>query len=156
RGPRFRVDGEIVRDITLAASGLLQTNLGGPSLYTPAPSFLFVPPTSYQAFPWQDVTGPDRYRRALYTFRRRSTPYPMLQVFDTPNGDGACVRRTRSNTPLQALTSLNETLFIECARALARRILTEGGADDEARLAYGFRLAVARPPTTRERAEGLT
>src|SRR5262249_66321 len=134
RGARFRVEAEPVRDVTVAASGLLNTKLGGPSLYTPAPAFLFVPPTSYSPFPWQDVTGSDRYRRALYTFRRRSTPYPMLQNFDTPNGDAACVRRVRSNTPLQALTSLNETLFIECAQALARNILAEGGTNDVQRI----------------------
>jgi hypothetical protein len=155
RGPRFRVDGESVRDIALAASGLLQTNLGGPSLFTPAPAFLFVPPTSYQEFPWKDVSGSERYRRALYTFRRRSTPYPMLQTFDAPNGDSACVRRARSNTPLQALTSLNEPLFVDCARALAKTTLTEGGATDPARIGYAFRRVLSRPPTDREQAECL-
>ncbi|MDB6057789.1 MAG: hypothetical protein JWO95_1633, partial [Verrucomicrobiales bacterium] len=76
RGPRLRVDGEIVRDIALAASGLLTTNLGGPSVYTPAPAFLFQPPASYAPFEWPEATGADRYRRAVYTFRRRSTPFP--------------------------------------------------------------------------------
>ncbi len=150
RGARFRVEGEAVRDIALAVSGLLNPKLGGPSLYTPAPAFLFDPPTSYMPFPWKDVTGPDRYRRALYTFRRRSTPYPMLQNFDTPNGDAACVRRVRSNTPLQALTSLNETLFIECAQALARTVLTEGGNTDAERVSHAFRRVTARPPTAKE------
>ena len=153
RGPRFRVEGEIVRDVALAASGLLRTNVGGPSLYTPAPAFLFVPPSSYVEFPWKDVTGPDRYRRALYTFRRRSTPYPMLQTFDTPNGDVSCVRRARSNSPLQALTSLNETLFIECAQGLARRMAVEGGTTDAERAVYAFRCVLSRPPTAREQQE---
>ena len=85
------------------------------------PEFLFLPPSSYAPFPWKEEKGPDRYRRALYTFRRRSTPYPVLQVFDAPNGDSSCVRRLRSNTPLQALTALNETIFVECAQALARK-----------------------------------
>jgi len=155
RGPRFRVEGEVVRDIALAASGLLNPKIGGPSLYSPAPAFLFVPPTSYDTFPWKDVEGADRYRRALYTFRRRSTPYPMLQNFDTPNGDAACVRRVRSNTPLQALTTLNEPLFVECARALARIILQNGGSNEIARVQYGFRRVTARFPTEREQAELL-
>src|SRR5206468_3728018 len=116
RGPRFRVEGEIVRDITLAASGLLTDKIGGPSIFAPAPPYLFLPPASYAPFTWTEATGPDRYRRAIYTFRRRSTPYPFLQTFDTPNGDFSCVRRLRSNTPLQALMTLNETVSMECAQ----------------------------------------
>ena len=108
RGPRFRVEAEIVRDIALGASGLLNEKLGGPSVMPPAPAFLFQPPASYGPKVWQEDTGPDRYRRAVYTFRFRSVPYPMLQIFDAPNGDFSCVRRQRSNTPLQALASLNE------------------------------------------------
>ena len=123
RGPRIRVEGEVVRDIALSASGLLNEKLGGPSVFTPAPAFLFLPPASYGPFTWTDATGPDRYRRGLYTFRRRSTPYPMLTNFDVPNADFSCVRRPRSNTPLQALTTLNETLFMEAARGLAMRML---------------------------------
>src|SRR6267142_2462764 len=119
RGPRFRVDAEIVRDIALAASGLLNAKIGGPSVFPPAPAFLFLPPASYGPKIWKEETGADRYRRALYTFRYRSVPFPMLQIFDAPNGDISCVRRTRSNTPLQALTTLNEPLFLESARALA-------------------------------------
>ncbi len=115
RGPRFRVDAEIVRDIALAASGLLDPQVGGPSVQPPAPDFLFQPPASYGPKVWKVETGPDRYRRALYTFRYRSVPYPVLQAFDAPNGDFSCVRRSRSNTPLQALTTLNEPLFLECA-----------------------------------------
>src|SRR5207253_4081618 len=120
-GPRVRVDAEIVRDIALAASGLLNDNVGGPSVNPPAPEFLFLPPASYGPKQWSTATGPDRFRRALYTFRYRSIPYPMLQIFDAPNGDISCVRRARANTPLQALTTLNETLFIESARALDRK-----------------------------------
>ena len=127
RGPRFRVEAEIVRDITLAASGLLNPRIGGPSVFPPAPQFLFKPPASYGLKTWYEETGEDRYRRALYTFRFRSVPYPMLQTFDAPNGDSACVRRSRSNTPLQALTALNEPLFMEAAQALALKTLSEGG-----------------------------
>jgi hypothetical protein len=153
RGPRLRIEGEVVRDIALSASGLLNPKLGGPSIFSPAPAFLFVPPASYGPFNWIQATGSDRYRRGLYTFRRRSTPYPALQTFDAPNGDFSCVRRTRSNTPLQALTTLNETVFMDCARALATRVLKEGGANDDSRLTYAFRLCVSRTPSADEKAE---
>ncbi len=150
RGPRFRVEGEIVRDIALASSGLLNEKVGGPSVFAPAPEFLFKPPTSYGPKTWIEATGPERYRRALYTFRYRSVPYPMLQTFDTPNGDFSCVRRMRSNTPLQALTTLNETVSMECAQALAAKILAEGGKTDDERIAYAFRRTVCRKPTKDE------
>ncbi len=156
RGPRFRVEGEIVRDIALSASGLLNAKIGGPSIFSPAPEFLFQPPASYAPFPWKEEAGPDRYRRALYTFRRRSTPYPVLQVFDAPNGDFSCVRRMRSNTPLQALTLLNETVFVECAQALARKALAEGGRTDGDRIAFAFRRALSRAPTPEEKSDLLT
>src|SRR6185369_3711248 len=110
----------------------------------------FQPPASYGPKVWNEETGPDRYRRGLYTFRYRSVPYPALQAFDAPNGDFSCVRRTRSNTPFQALTSLNEPVFLECARALAMRTIREGGATDAERVTYTFRRCVARPPTDRE------
>jgi len=151
RSPRLRVEGEIVRDIALAASGLLNPKVGGASVFAPAPAFLFVPPASYGPFVWNDETGSERYRRAIYTFRRRSTPYPMLTNFDAPNGDFSCVRRTRSNTPLQALTTLNETIFLECARNLALLTLKEGGTDDATRLTWSFRRCVSRPPSDHER-----
>jgi hypothetical protein len=152
RAPRLRVDGEAVRDIALSASGLLNPTVGGPSVFTPAPPFLFQPPSSYGPFNWVQAEGRDRYRRALYTFRRRSTPYPMLQTFDAPNGDSSCVRRNRSNTPLQALATLNETVSMECARALAARALKEGGKSDADRLTYAFRLCVSRHPDADEKA----
>ncbi|MBY0521898.1 MAG: PSD1 and planctomycete cytochrome C domain-containing protein [Gemmataceae bacterium] len=150
RGPRFRVEGELVRDIALAASGLLNAELGGAPVFPPAPDFLFKPPASYGPKVWKEDKGPNRYRRALYTFRFRSVPYPVLMNFDTPNGDASCVRRARSNTPTQALTTLNETVFLECARSLARKTLAEGGANDGERLVYAFRRCTARKPTDRE------
>lgn len=153
RAPRLRVEAEVVRDIALQASGLLDSTVGGESIFAPAPAFLFLPPASYGPFTWIDATDKQRYRRAVYTFRRRSTPYPMLQNFDAPNGDASCVRRARSNTPLQALTTLNETIFVECARALALRVLREGGTTDEQRLERLFLLAVARKPSADELAE---
>jgi len=146
RGPRYRVDAEAVRDIALAASGLLNPKVGGPSVYPPAPEFLFLPPSSYGPKPWHTELGADRYRRGMYTFRYRSVPYPAFQNFDAPNGEIACARRARSNTPLQALTTLNEPLFLECARALAMKTLAEGGATDAERLAYAVERCVAREP----------
>ena len=165
RGPRFRVSGEVVRDIALAASGLLNETLGGPPVYPPAPEFLFLPPASYGPKTWTTETGDGRYRRALYTFRFRSVPYPMLQNFDTPRGDGACVRRVRSNTPVQALTTLNEDLFVDCSRSLARQILMprstnaaqESSANnssehnnDNARMIAAFERCTTRTPTVSE------
>jgi hypothetical protein len=156
RAPRLRVEGEIVRDIALAASGLLNPKVGGPSLFSPAPAFLFVPPASYGPFNWIEVTGTDRYRRALYTFRFRSVPYPVLQTFDAPNGEFACVRRVRSNTPLQALAAMNEPLFLECARALALKTLECGGSSDAERLSYAFRRCTSRVPDEKESAALLS
>jgi hypothetical protein len=155
RGPRFRVDAEIVRDIALSASGLLNPALGGPSAFPPAPAFLFVPPASYSPKIWREDKGPERYSRAIYTFRYRSVPYPMLQTFDAPNGDSSCVRRARSNTPLQALTMLNEPLFMDCARALAAKTLREGGDTNQQRLAFVFRRCLGRTPTDSETARFL-
>ncbi len=156
RGPRFRVDAEIVSDIALSASGLLNPKVGGPSVYPPAPDFLFLPPASYGPKIWKEEKEADRYRRAIYTHRYRSVPYPMLQVFDAPNGDMSCVRRARSNTPLQALTTLNEPLFMESARALAARTLAKGGATDAERISYAFRRCLSRKPDQEETAQLLT
>jgi hypothetical protein len=150
RGPRYRVNAELVRDIALAASGLLNPKLGGPSVYPPAPEFLFKPPSSYGPKTWHLDTGADRYRRALYTFRYRSVPYPALQNFDAPNGEFACARRARSNTPLQALTTLNETLFMECARALALEVVTNAGPANNERVTILVRRCLSRDPRSEE------
>lgn len=150
RGPRIRVDAEVVRDIALAASGLLRPEIGGPSVYSPAPEFLFVRPASFSTKVWEEAQGWNRYRRGIYTFRYRSVPYPMLQTFDAPSGESSCVRRPLSNTPLQALTTLNEPVFLEAARALALRTLREGGDNREQRLTYAFRRCLARRPTRAE------
>ncbi len=155
RGARFRVDGELVRDIALAASGLLATSIGGPPVYPPAPEFLFLPPVSYGPKRWYTVDGADRYRRSLYAFRYRSVPYPVLDTFDTPTGNFACVKRDLSNTPLQALVTLNETVFLEAARELGRRTLREGGGNDAQRMDYAFRRVLARAPRKAERTELL-
>ena len=150
RGPRFRVDAEVVRDIALAASGLLRPEIGGPSVYSPAPKFLFVRPASFSAKVWDEAQGWNRYRRGVYTFRYRSVPYPMLQTFDAPSGESSCVRRPLSNTPLQALTTLNEPVFLEAARALALHTLRDGGDNREQRIRYAFRRCLARQPTQAE------
>jgi hypothetical protein len=150
RGARYRVDAESVRDIALAASGLLNRKLGGPSVYPPAPEFLFLPPASYGPKTWATDSGPNRYRRALYTFRFRSVPYPVLQNFDAPNGEFSCARRARSNTPLQALTTLNEPLFVECARALAINTVTEDDKSDTGRLEQVVLSCLSREPQDEE------
>lgn len=149
RGPRFRADAETVRDIALSVSGLLHEQVGGPSIYPPVPQSVLAynyNPPDY----WQPPTDAQRYRRSLYHFRKRSMPDPVLQAFDAPNGDFACARRTRSNTPLAALTSLNETLFVEAAQALAQRIVREGGSSDEARIRHAWRLCTSRAATAAE------
>ncbi|TWT34556.1 DUF1553 domain-containing protein [Blastopirellula retiformator] len=150
RGPRFRVPAEIVRDIGLTASGLLSDEIGGPPVYPPAPDFLFQPPASYGPKTWNEDEGGDRYRRALYTFRFRSVPYPMLETFDAEPGNVSCVRRNRSNTPLQALSMLNEPISLEFATALAARTLQDGGDSDEDRLTFAMRCCIARMPKGEE------
>ncbi|MDX2041069.1 MAG: PSD1 and planctomycete cytochrome C domain-containing protein [Acidobacteriota bacterium] len=154
-GSRLRVEAEIVRDIALKASGLLNPKVGGNSIFPPSPEFLYLPPASYGPKPWAETKGEDRYRRAMYTFRYRSVPFPALQNFDAPTADISCVRRTRSNTPLQALTTLNETLFLEAARALAVKTLKEGGATDSQRMTFAFRRVLARQPSAAELTELL-
>jgi hypothetical protein len=156
RAPRLRVEGEIVRDIALAASGLLNPKIGGASVFPPSPEFLYLPPVSYGPKNWYEDKGENRYRRSLYTFRYRSVPYPVLQTFDVPNGDSSCVRRARSNTPLQALTTMNEITFLEAARALAAKTIREGGASDAERLEFAFRRVLARKPSRQEAAELLS
>jgi hypothetical protein len=153
RGPRVRVPAEMVRDIALAASGLLNREVGGSPVYPPAPDFLFKPPASYGPKTWATSEGADRYRRSLYTFRFRSVPYPVLQAFDAPNGDVSCVRRSVSNTPLQALVTLNEPMFLECAKALADTAIStaaEPEADDDAAITSVFVSCTGRTPNGEE------
>ncbi|MFM8336426.1 MAG: DUF1553 domain-containing protein, partial [Opitutaceae bacterium] len=143
RGARFRGDAEVVRDSALAIAGLLHPRVGGPSIFPPVPenvlAYNYVRPTY-----WNPPQDAERYRRSLYLFRKRSMPDPMLSAFDAPNGDFACARRPRSNTPLAALTSLNEPVFVEASQALALRIWREGGATDDSRADYAYRLCTSR------------
>ncbi len=156
RGPRFRVEGEVVRDIQLAASGLLNPAVGGRPVMPPAPAHLFEKPASYAPFPWKVEEDSNQFRRSVYVFRRRSTPYPFLSTFDVPNGESSCIRRARSNTPLQALMTLNETMSIEAAKALGARMWKEGGPDDASRIAHGFQLCTGRAPSDQETSVLLT
>jgi hypothetical protein len=144
------MEGESVRDIALQASGLLNPKLGGPSVYPPQPAFLMQPPARYGPKVWPEETGENRYRRAIYTFRFRSVPYPVLQTFDVPVGEAACVNRARSNSPLQALVGLNETIFVEAAQALGLKLLCDSQKSDEDRITLGFKLCVSRTPKAEE------
>jgi mono/diheme cytochrome c family protein len=149
RQNRLRLDAEIVRDVALSASGLLNATIGGPSVYPPQPPGVY----NFTQVPreWKPSSGPDRYRRGMYTFFWRSAPHPGLTVFDAPDATSTCTRRNRSNTPLQALTLLNDQAFFEFAQGLALRVLKENKSDDES-LVYAFRLCMGRPPKERERA----
>ena len=143
RQNRFRAEAEIVRDFYLAASGLLDDGIGGPSVRPPLPAG--VADLGYAgSVKWQENQGPGRYRRGMYTFFQRTVPYPMLLTFDAPESTVTCSRRERSNTPLQALTLLNDPVFVECAQALARRILDTGPAADRARIRQGFLICMGR------------
>ena len=148
RGPRFRLDAETIRDATMAASGLLNAKLGGPSVYPPQPGGVW--DTPYNGEQWMESKGADRYRRGIYTFIKRSSPYPSFLDFDSTSRESCTVRRIRTNTPLQALAMLNDQAAFEAARALGRRMVGEGGASDSQRLAYGFRLCTGRRPSKAE------
>jgi hypothetical protein len=148
RGPRFRVEAEIVQDIALAASGLLNPKIGGPSVYPPIPGS--VADQVYGGFTWPETKGEDRYRRGMYTFWKRALPFPAMLAFDAPPAEVSCARRLRSNTPLQALVTLNERTYVEAAQAMGLRVMREGGDDNRSRAAYAFRIATGRAPTERE------
>ena len=124
RGPRIRVDAELVRDIALTASGLLNRKIGGPSVFPSQPAGVIG--LAYGRFQWKEETGPNRYRRGMYTFAKRTAPYAMFGTFDGPSGETCVVKRNRSNTPLQALTMLNDQVFLESSRALAKNEMERG------------------------------
>jgi len=151
RGSRLRVPAETVRDIQLATSGLLDTTLGGRSVFPPAPGYLFQRPVSYGPKTWDVEIDSNRYRRALYTFRFRTVPYPMLVAFDAPNGAASCARRNVSTSPLQALVTLNEQVSVEAALGLAHLILKDSGSLEE-RLSRAFRRCTSRIPDAEETA----
>lgn len=139
RGPRFRLSAEMVRDQALAVSGLLTEKIGGPSVMPPQPPGIWK--STYSGLKWRTATGPDRYRRALYTYLKRTSPHPAMLTFDAGSGEVCQIRRVRTNTPLQALVTLNDPAFFEAAGALAKRMKD---------LDHGFRLTLIRPPTAEE------
>jgi len=142
------MEAEMVRDVTLAASGLLSAKIGGPSVFPPQPEGIWDLP--YNDEKWEESRGEDRYRRGVYTFVRRTAPYPSLLNFDATSREICTVRRVRTNTPLQALTALNDPAFFEAAQSLARRVAGRAGADARARAELAFRLCLARRPKPNE------
>ncbi len=150
RGPRVRMEAEMVRDVSLAASGLLSPKMHGPSVFPLQPPGIWNMP--YSSDKWTTSEGEDRYRRSLYTFWRRTSPYPSFMTFDATSREFCQVRRVRTNTPLQALTLMNDPASFEMARALASRMLKETAeaATARARAAHGVRLVLARSATDEE------
>ncbi|MDA7889161.1 PSD1 and planctomycete cytochrome C domain-containing protein [Pirellulales bacterium] len=148
-GPRVRLSAEVIRDQALAAAGLLSLKKGGPSVHPPQPD-LGLKAAFGAGIDWKTSAGEDRYRRAIYTTWRRSNPYPSMATFDAPNREVCTIRRPRTNTPLQALVTLNDPVFVEAAQALARRIILESEANAEAQATRGFRLVLTREPRPNE------
>jgi hypothetical protein len=148
RQSRLRLEAEVVRDVALSASGLLSEKVGGPSVFPFQHDGVML--NRATPAPWVISPGADRYRRGMYTHYWRLTPHPQLQTFDAPDSLTACTRRATSNTPLQALTLLNDPTFVECAETLGRRLAGPGPADDAARLDRAFRLCLGRAPAAPE------
>ena len=148
RGSRLRLEAEMIRDNALAIAGLLSSKMFGPSVFPPQPAGIWN--LVYNDDKWIESAGEDRYRRGIYTFWRRTAPHPSFMTFDAPSRELICTRRTATNTPLQALTTLNDPVFFDAARGLARRILIEAPSDPLEGIRYGFRLCTARRPSTEE------
>ncbi len=148
RGARFRLDAEVVRDQALAASGLLSAKMYGPPVMPWQPEGIWT--VVYNSEKWETSAGEDRYRRGLYTFLRRTSPYPSMIAYDAPTGETCTVRRIRTNTPLQALATLNDPVSMEAAQKLAARTLAESSASDIERAEHMFKLLLVRPPTREE------
>lgn len=150
RAPRFRLEAEMVRDQALALAGLLSGKMKGPSVFPPQPAGLWRAAFNGRDRAWTTSAGEDRYRRGLYTFWRRTTPYPSMTTFDAPSREICSVRRIRTNTPLQAFVTLNDPVYVEAAQALARRIVHEGGASPEERCRFALKLCRVAPPEARQ------
>jgi hypothetical protein len=145
--PRRRLEAEAVRDQALAVSGLLSHKMGGPSVYPPQPDGLWKVAFNGGQNAYPTSKGEDRYRRGLYTFWRRTMPPPSMTTFDAPSRESCTLRRIPTNTPLQAFVTMNDPVFVECAQALARRMMREGGEDVAARVRFGLRLCLGRSPS---------
>ena len=153
RGPRYRLPAEMIRDTALAASGLLNDQIGGPSVLPYQPKGLWEEMAfgdGFSAQAYEQSHGRDLYRRGMYTLWKRTVPPASLATFDAPNREKCTARRALTNTPLQALALMNDPTYVEAARALAQRALLEGGPDLESRLSYAFRLATTRKPSGKE------
>lgn len=148
RGPRFRLSAEMIRDQALFAGGLLSSKMYGPSVKPPRPSS-GLSAAFGGGLDWQTSSGDDKFRRGLYTEWRRTSPYPSMATFDAPNREVCTLRRNRTNTPLQALVTLNDPVYVEAAQSLAR-IMAKTGSSPEEKIAIGFRRCVARPPSDSE------
>jgi hypothetical protein len=148
RGPGGRLSAESLRDLSLAASGLLNTKIGGPSVKPYQPEGLW----AYNAFSgvYDQDHGEDLYRRSLYTFWKRTNPPPSMDIFDAPSRSYCMVRREKTSTPLQALVLMNDPQFLEAARVLAQRTMIEGGDSTGERITTGFRLLTGRTPRPAE------
>ena len=149
RGPRFRLKAEMVRDQALALSGLLSRKMHGPSVFPPQPPGLWRAAFNGDRT-WHTSQGPDRYRRGLYTFWRRTVPYPSMATFDAPSREICNIRRIRTNTPLQAFVTLNDPVYVEAAQALARRIVRNGGETPEQHAHFALQLCLTRPPESEQ------
>ena len=150
RQNRLRLSAEILRDSALRVSGLLSPEIGGPSVYPPQPQGVVELTYGWDTDRWKESKGSDRYRRGLYTFFQRTSPYPQMMNFDAPDSNRTASRRQRSNTPLQALNLLNDEVFVEAARGLAVRTLAESPDDWTARLHRIFQLTLCRVPSKQE------
>jgi hypothetical protein len=153
RGPRMRLPAEMIRDTALAVSGLMNDEIGGPSVLPYQPKGLWEEMAFGEGFSAQEYEqshGKDLYRRGMYTFWKRTVPPASMATFDAPDREKCTARRAMTNTPLQALVLMNDPSYVEAARALGQRALLEGGKDDKSRIAYTFRLATARTPTGKE------
>ena len=142
RGSRFRLDAEMLRDAALNSAGLLSEKLGGPSVFPPQPASVTTE-GAYGSLAWNTSTGEDRYRRSLYTYAKRTAPFAMYNTFDAPSGEACVARREVSNSPLQALTLLNDTVLMEAAQTLGKLAAAESGAD-ESRATILFRRCLIR------------
>jgi hypothetical protein len=150
RSPRPRLDAEQVRDAALQATGLLSPKIGGPSVYPPQPPGITTE-GAYGPLTWTVSSGEDRYRRGLYTFAKRTAPYAMFSTFDGPSGEACLARRDVSNTPLQALTLMNDEVFLEASRHAGKVLAGEAGTDDE-KVSRAFRRILVRAPAPEEQA----